>query len=188
MTRFCLSNLFCRLSYNQFMEIGREFKSACEHAFGTKCTPDIKLLSRAKAYTTFMLDPEDQKNLDAKNEEAEILTTSDFSLITKDIWEQAQYVEIKIRPTNKNAGPDYAFGHVEFKGRLPKTATFYAQGGDKTDALARNMRFNHIFMIAGDGFESNGVQSAEAFRTISKQLGASDKNTNEIIRRGNFDL
>ena len=117
---------------------------------------EINALTAPKAYTTFY-DEDIQNDLDTMNEKMTIIKTSDLSDITSDIWDMAGYVEVYVRPVDKDKAPDYAFGHAEFKGTRPEQATFYIQpdGDDAKKALVSRTSLKRI----GDGFESNGSRS-----------------------------
>jgi len=157
MTRFSLSNLVLPISYAQFTRLTEQFHRAAEASFGTKCEMEIRAMSAPKTYSTFLLDEFTQKCMDRDNESRTIATN--FNRISKELWDQARYVELTISPVDKNAAPSYAFAHAEFKGVLPRQATFYIQP-DGEDVPKTIGGFG---MIRGDGYRSNGINGGYGF-------------------------
>lgn len=190
MTRWSLSNYFRKTSHAQFSQLTAEFKQACETAFGTECALDIRLLSRPKVFTTFWLDDDAQESINEANRRAEILRTENLDDVTKEQWDSAAYVEVGAHPINTEQSPDHAFGHAEFKGILSKTATFYMQGGNQTKNAATQMVANHKWMLAGDGFDSNGQQSATGLMSVAGRIGMPSSIVAGILSKGrkNFTL
>lgn len=190
MTRWSLSNYFRKTSHGQFTQLATEFKAACENAFSTECALDIRLLSRPKVFTTFMLDDDAMDFLAKENKNAEIIRTNALTDITKEQWEAARYAEINVSPADRSQAPENAFGHAEFKGILSKTATFYMQGGDKTEKAAAQMADNHKWMLVGDGFDSNGRQSAMGLISVAASMGLPSRITAGILTKGRkkFDI
>jgi hypothetical protein len=191
MSRLGLSNLFTRIGLNQFKSLSQEFQTACENAYGAPCRTEIKLLKQPEVYTTFMLDDDVMQDLADQNRAQEILKTDNFDDISAEIWQQARYAKIVVRPVNENDAPSHAFATAEFKGRLARTATFYMQGGDKTEQAMADLRQSHRLMRASDGYESNGVQSASAFMAVAGTLGSHAQGiaSKVLAARGNrFDI
>lgn len=156
MTRWSLSNIFRAVTHTQFIDYSTHFKQAAEHAFNTECRLDIRALQGPKLYTTFM-DKHIQDELDERNAENTILATEDLADITPDLWKQAGYIEVTVRPVDEKKAPDFAFGHAEFKGCHPRQATFYIQpDGEEAKQF---MTSQNRGKITGNGFESNGTSS-----------------------------
>lgn len=164
MTRWSLSNLFMSVSFEQFQSLTRQFKAAAEASFGTECRLEVKALKETKVYTTFK-DDDIQDGLDYLNNLNFITSATSLDEMTKDIWDQAGYVEVILHPKNEKAAPSYAFAHVEFKGELRRTASFYIQP-DGVDARDRMISQNRR-MWPGEGWGGNGTRSGAIPSSLS---------------------
>lgn len=157
MERWSLSNYFRQVSHKQFVDYTTKLKLVSEAAFRSECEVDIHLKDRTKVYTTFY-DPALQDIVDRENEGGTVIKTGNIDDVTKEHWNAAAYAEVTVRPVDKDQAPDYAFAHAEFKGRLPRQATFYIQGGENTHNAKLSFLVNMSGRI-GDGYESNGQRS-----------------------------
>lgn len=168
MTRWDIKNHLFPVSHKQFLSLAQEFKQAVENAFHTPCYIHVDVLSKPKEYTTFW-DDEVQANLDARNNQARIMSTYSLDDIDQATWKSAGYVDIHIRPYDEEHAPRAAFATAEFKGVCPKQATFYIQpdGEDAKDAMLQA----HPSNIHGDGFTSNGQQNMGALAKVQSKLG-----------------
>lgn len=164
-----------------------EFTDACEESFGTRANISVTLLSEPKAYTTFYDDAE-QNRLDQINEENTLASSNSLEKISEDLWNQAGYVEVTLRPTDTEKAPTSAFGHLEFKGNLSKSATYYLQGGDKTEDAKETILQNHKSMLTGDGFQSHGDQSGRTYMSIASKMGTPSEVIGAVLAKGNFSL
>ena len=171
-SRWSLSNQFQAISHEQAGNYVTAFKAAVEESFGTECALDIRILSVPKLYTTF-LDDDVQSFLDETNKNNTILSTNNPAEVTPELWEQAGYVEVGVRPIDRTQAPeDYAFGHVEFKGQYPRQATFYVQPNG--DDVKRAMLAQKSFTTAvGDGYTSNGLNSGFVPASVGKMFPSS---------------
>lgn len=153
MTRFSISNLLLPISFAQFCAIVREYKQIAERAFGTPCGMEVKAMNRIKMTSTFMHDDGTMEWMDEQNRKATFFQASELSTVSAEIFGKAVYIEVIIAPVNKEAAPNYAFAHVEFKGSRPRQATFYMQpdGEDSASVLRKKFRFQ----IFGDGYSHN---------------------------------
>lgn len=187
MTRWSLSNILRKIQFTQFQSLSSEFQNACEKSFGTESSIALKLMSQPKAFTTFMDDVE-QARLNEINNNNTISSFDSIDSVTEEHWNNAAYVEITIRPTDKEKAPSSAFGHLEFKGNCPKSATYYLQGGEHTDGAKPFVTNNHKSMVVGDGYDSHGDQSGLAYMRIASKLGSSSKIVAAVLEKGKFTL
>lgn len=160
MTRWSLSNRFLPISRGQFLTLTAQFQKAAEESFGGSCALNIRALYSPKRFTTFM-DDDLQADLDKRNADNTILETSSLSDVGKEIWAKAGYVEVTLSPANPQAAPQYAFAHMEFKGRQPRQASYYIQP-DGEDVKQTTIAQNRTKRI-GDGMDSNGIRSGSIF-------------------------
>jgi hypothetical protein len=168
-SRWSFGNYIWPISHKQFIELVAQFKKAAEESFGTECSLEISALRDPKIYTTFC-DSEIEQSLKLINDAQTVVATKNLADVTPELWKQAGYVEVEVRPLDEKKAPASAFGHVEFKGRLPLQANFYIQpDGEnaKRAMLARNPS-----MSVGDGFESNGKRSAAVPASLSFVRGS----------------
>lgn len=171
-SRWSLSNRFKAISYDQAGRYVAEFKSAAEESFGTECVLDITLMSANKVYTTFW-DEDLQASLDATNASNTILRTNDHAQVTPELWDQAAYVEVGVRPADPSkATESYAFGHVEFKGSRPRQATFYIQP-DGEGVMQQMLAKKAFGVAAGDGYDSNGENSGFVPMSVARIMPSS---------------
>jgi hypothetical protein len=158
MNRWSLSNRFSKISYEQFKSLTAAFQEAAEHAYGTPTKLEIKTM-RAPAMSVSIPDPEMLAFLKQQNEKNTTLKTDTLDDISKEDWDKAAYVEVNIHPEDKSKGPQSAFAQVEFKGHLPKQATFYIQGGDTGGVQEATLRHRPRLSKVGDGYNANGSHS-----------------------------
>lgn len=170
MQRLSLSNRFRKISHAKFIALAKDFKQACEGAFGTQCSVEISALSAPKAYTTFM-DDRIQEVLDRANESNHLGKAGSIEDVTKEMYRAAKYIEMTVRPVNEDQAPDYAFGHVEFGGNRPRQATFYIQGGKDCAEACEYMVSRHENMKVGDGYDGNGTRSTSIPDNLKSALG-----------------
>jgi len=156
-TRFSLANQFFALSHAQFVAITGEFKRACEATFKTPCTLAIGLYTEPLVFTTY-LDAELEENLAAINQPHWLLDTPDLAAVNKSLWNAAGFVQVGVYPTEQALAPTSAFAHLEFKGLLPKMATFYVQPEGEVVRASLQVKFPR--MTRGDGFAYHGRRSA----------------------------
>lgn len=156
MNRWSLKNIFRSVTHSQFADYTRQFKQAAETSFGAECSLQICALTQPKAYTTFW-DDDIQSSLDEINERNTILRTENLSDLTPEVWSKSGYVEVIVSPIDRQQAPDSAFGHAEFKGGLPRQATFYIQpdGQNVREAMVSSAKGK----LVGSGFDSNGSRS-----------------------------
>lgn len=156
MARWSLSNVMRPLTHEQFQSYTKEFKAAAEEAFGTACSLKIRALRSPKVYTTFY-DKDIQSELNTVNRANTILETDKLEEVSRSLWDETGYVDVTINPVESEQAPAYAFGYLEFKGNLPRQATFYIQpdGEDVKNAMLESGKGK----VVGDGFNSNGTRS-----------------------------
>lgn len=152
-SRISISNLLRSISFAQFKAMVTEFKSQVEASFGTKCRLDIRAMSSNKMTSTFMHDDGTMEYMAECNRRATFFEGSDVQTMPPEAFNQAVYIEVGVRPEDPSAAPNYAFGHIEFKGTRRRQATYYLQPGDK--GVFRALRKAHGFQIVGDGYTSN---------------------------------
>ena len=156
MTRWSVRNLLLPVSHEQFVDLTTQFKKAAELSFGTECKLSIRALRAPKKYTTFH-DKDIQEDLDEENKANTICETENLGNIGKALWNKAAYVEVTVRPVDAKKAPNYAFGHMGFKGERSRQVTFYIQpDGEYTrnSVLSQNR-----LKLVGDGLASNGSRS-----------------------------
>lgn len=165
MSRWSLSNILLPISASQFRKLTTEFHAAAQASLGESCNLNITLMREPKLYTTF-LDDEIQAGLDYENRANTILSTSQLSDITREIWAKAGYAEVSISPSANGSTPPAGWAHIEFKGERPRQATYYfhSTGPDIKDLILSQNRGKWI----GDGFNGNGERSV----LIPSPLGA----------------
>lgn len=169
MSRWSLSNRFKAISYDQAGSYVSQFKAAAEKSFGTECVLDITLLRANKVYTTFW-DDDLQSSLDATNNANTILKTNNHAEVTPELWNQAAYVEVSVRPVDPSKAPkEYAFGHLEFKGSRPRQATFYIQP-DGEEAMQEMLATKAFGVVVGDGYASNGENSGFVPMSVGRMM------------------
>jgi len=139
------------ISFEQFQDIVKNFKTNAEDAFGKKCILEISALNAPKEYTTFM-DDFIHDILKEQNKEKELLQTGNISDVTSDIWNKAKYVEIRVLPKENGIG----FGRVEFKGNQPSLATFGVNGEKTREQIKEKFSAQYPEMVMGDGWSSHG--------------------------------
>ncbi len=154
--RWNLSNFFGKVSFAQFKDLSIEFKTAAEEAFNTECDVAINLMTRPRISPTF-LDDVFFQGIDETNETNTFAKATDIASVTKKQWDNAAYVYMIVSPRDQDKAPQSSFSHLEFKGNMPKTATYYIQGPDDdvNEKTAAQIRQNHKFMRNGDGRKSN---------------------------------
>lgn len=151
--RLGLSNLFMPVSYGQFVRLTFQFKQAVQESTGVPFDLEIKLMSRTKEYIS-IIDDSWQESLDEQNKAATIATVTSLSDLTPELWKQARYVEVSMRPQEGvKDGPPSAWAHMEAKGALSRAVTFYAQP-DCEDVAIKMTRQNRM-MCESDGFDGN---------------------------------
>jgi hypothetical protein len=171
--RWSLSNSIQGISFQQFKDLGTEFKTAAEKAFSTECDVEAKFMARPKLTNNFF-DETAMDRLNAINEQNTFTKTSDLNSIVEQHWNDAAYIEISIRPREKDKAPASSWAHLEFKGRYPKAATYYIQGPENEicQGTAAEISGQHKFMRQGDGYESHGHRSADALLSIADRRTA----------------
>jgi hypothetical protein len=156
--RWGIRNRIMPVSHKQFVDLVSQFKQTAESFFGTSCVLEIRAMDRPRVFSTFMLPDDIQEDFERRNDSHTFLKTSSLTALTSEIWKNARYVDVTVRPEDQAKAPDYAFGHAEFKGQYPRQATFYIQAGGKTenegpkDAFVANQRGK---IITG-GWEMHG--------------------------------
>lgn len=175
MSRLSLSNIFRNQSHVDFERLTIQFWRAAEIAFDAPCRLDVTMMNRAKAYTTFW-DENHQADLNAMNDANTHFKASNLKEIDAHMWARTRYAEVSIRPVEPDSAPTSAWAHVEFLGQRPKQATFYIQGGDREfeprlDKALEKLRRQNPRMIAGDGYDGNGVNSGFMPMTFGAALG-----------------
>lgn len=153
MTRFSISNLLLPISFAQFSAMVQEYKQIAERSFATPCSLQIKAMSRIKMTSTFMHDDGTMEWMDEQNRQAVFHETSELSAFSAESFDRAVYIEVIIAPVDKEAAPNYAFAHVEFKGSRPRQATFYIQPGGEEAVSCLRKKFR--FQTFGDGYTHN---------------------------------
>ncbi len=133
-------------------------------------------------------DDDEFERLKKINDANTLLKTDSIGNVTQEQWNEAAYVEVGVRPIDTDKAPDYAFGHIEFKGHKPKSATYYIQGGEETSKTKDAILSAHKAMVSGDGFDSHGSQSGRAFMNISAKMGTPPKLVSAILAKGRFNL
>lgn len=154
--RLSLANKFFRISHPQFISIAQDFRIASEWAFGTGSIFRIHVYDNPKTETAFC-DDAIRAKLDFENDK-KYSGTYDLDGITPEVWAKAGYVEVILKPDNKEKAPSYAFSLAEFLGNRPRHATFYIQPGECGEAL-KHLKNRYRTMIAGSGWASHATQS-----------------------------
>ncbi len=152
-SRISISNLLFAISFDQFKAMVTEFKAQVEASFGTSCCLDIRAMSSVKMTSTFLHDDGVMEYMDECNRRATFFEGSDVQTMPPEAFKQAVYIEVGVRPVDASAAPNYAFGHIEFKGTRRRQATYYMQPGD--DKVFTALRKAHGFQIVGDGYTHN---------------------------------
>jgi hypothetical protein len=123
MTNWSLCNIFRQVSHRQFMNYTERFKAAVEYSSGMECRLQISVLKNPKiisgSKSNFI-----QEIVSEVNKNNTLLKTETLTDITADIWKKAGYVEITLIPASPDKNQSGRLGRVEFKGRLPRQATF----------------------------------------------------------------
>jgi hypothetical protein len=153
MSRLSLSNLLLPVSREEFTALTTQFKQAAEHSFGGPCKLEIHAMDAVKSTSSFMHDDWIMEAMAEDNKRRTFFETDDPAKLTADVWNKAAYVEVSVKPVNEKDAPASAWGHAEFKGYLPRQATFYLQPDDG-DAM-KSMRSQNPYKRAGDGYRSN---------------------------------
>ena len=149
MARWSISNLFRSVTHKQFIDYTTQFQQAAEQAFGTPCSLDIKIMSQPKVFTT-LLHKDAQKQDNATNDKNTTLKTANITDITRDIWKQANFVEVTVSPENEEKAPFAAYATAEYYG---KRATFYIQPDEGGKNAKQSMLSQTSGKIIGDGLE-----------------------------------
>ena len=149
MARWSISNLFRSVTHKQFIDYTTQFQQAAEQAFGTPCSLEINIMNQPKVFTT-LLHKDAQKQDDATNDKNTTLKTNNITDITRDIWKQANFVEVTVSPENDDDAPQSAFATAEYYG---KRATFYIQPDESGENVKKSMLSQTSGKIIGDGFE-----------------------------------
>ncbi len=104
-----LSNYVMPLSHRQFLSLTADFQKAGEMSFKTPARLAVTL-SKAIARPTFKTD-------------------NPIS-VTEEMWEKANYVDVRIDPVDASKAPRPAWGVAVFKGGRPRQVTFFFQPDD----------------------------------------------------------
>jgi hypothetical protein len=153
MTRWSISNLLLPVSREQFTTLTEQFKQAAEHSFGGPCKLEIHAMNAVKKTSSFMHDDWIMEAMAEENKRRTVFETDDPAKLTAHIWNRAVYVEVSVEPVNEQSAPMSAWGHAEFKGSLPRQATFYLQPDDAT--AMKSMIGQNPGRLSGDGYTSN---------------------------------
>lgn len=158
MSRWSIANIARPVSRAQFIDLTTQFQKAAETSFGTACSLEIRAMNAVRMTSTFLHDDGTEEFMAAENERRTFFKTGDPNQLTDDAWRRAAYVEVIVRPDKEKQAPAYAFGHAEFKGHLPRQATFYLQPDDDAsrDTMVNASRGKWI----GEGYDSNSYRSA----------------------------
>jgi len=130
-----------------------EFKELVETSFGTKCGLELRAMNRLKLSPTMVFDDGTMEFVAQFNDEATFFKCENVSLFSPQIFDAAVYIEVVLRPQEKSSAPDYAFAHIEFKGRRPRQATYYLQPGDAE--VLNALKAAHRSQRIGDGYTHN---------------------------------
>ena len=147
--RFSLSNYFRSLSWDQFQSLASDFEEQCVISFDGACEIEIRAMSSHKIHTTHWPDQGTMRYIDTVNEKSTFFKTNNTRMLTPEIFKEAVFIEVALRPKDKARALRSAFATIDFKGKLRRRATFYIQCG-KTPVVA-NMRLMNPFMKYGDG-------------------------------------
>lgn len=152
--RWSLSKLLRPMDYRDFAAITQKFYHSASEAFGTKC--DIEITAHKVApITTSFYDPGLEamikeannpnllieipsllayiKQIPQNSSRNALARYDDRSLPVQDklnmerIWNEAGFVQVSIKPLNKDATAQSAWANIEFKGKAPRHASFYVQ-------------------------------------------------------------
>jgi len=152
-SRISLSNWVLPISFSQFKTLVGEFHQLAAAAFGTECVIQIRALRHNKVSATRIHDDDVMDFMARENARAVFFESSELADMTPQVFDSAAYVEVSVTPMNILAGPQSAYGHVEFKGHRPCQATFYLQPGDPQDF--KSLKDSHRWKRFGDGFTFN---------------------------------
>ncbi|MFA5591950.1 MAG: hypothetical protein WC989_01370 [Micavibrio sp.] len=149
--RFSLSNRFFAVSYREFQNYCADFQVAVGYVAATPFKAVAAGYSIPKEYTTIYDDSLNDacESINAQARQFEGILPSD---ITEEMWRDAKYVDVLIKPLDEEAAPRSAFAHMEFKGHLDRTATFYVQPDDALAGVKELMLGRYPDKIAGDGY------------------------------------
>lgn len=152
-SRLSISNWVLPVTFAQFKRMVAEFKSLVEKSFETSCTLDIRAMSSMKMTSNFLHDDDVMEFMHQCNRRATFFECSDVASMTAEAFTSAVYIEVGVRPIDAGAAPNYAFGHIEFKGSRRRQATYYIQPAD--GAVLNELRRKHAFQLIGDGYKHN---------------------------------
>lgn len=150
MNRMSLSNIFADINFKQFKQLISEFILTSRKGDApNEITLNIRLLDRLPLISSFIEDEETQKYIDGFHDDATIIKTGSIAGLNQAAWNKAAYAVVSVRDSS-----DHFWGQIEFKGKKPKTATYYIQANDGS-AILKNINHNHPLMLRGDGFGSH---------------------------------
>ena len=152
--RLSISNWLTPISFGQFKSMVVEFKEVVERSFKSECSHEIRAMNRCKWSGSRRHDDDTIAFLQKANDQATFFSTSDLANVTQAVFASAAYIEVSYIPLDKTLAPGY-FGHLEFKGRRRRQATFYLQPGDS--AAINSLKNGHRLQLFGNGNPSNSL-------------------------------
>ena len=150
MARWSISNLFRSVTHKQFIDYTTQFQQAAQNAFGTPCSLKIKVMDRPFESSKFLHDDATHRFIDKINQKHTTFETNILTAITSNIWKQAAYIRVEVRPDNEEKAPFAAYATAEYYG---KRATFYIQPDESGENAKKSMLSQTSGKIIGDGFE-----------------------------------
>ncbi len=156
MERWSFVKRFGRITFDDFMRLAPQFCNAIDSCYESPSRVTITFYKKPPHSIT-TIEPELDKWLAERNKEGELAKVNGLENVTRDLFDQAVNIQLKIRPEDDTRAPRYTFGHMECKGLLRRHVVCYVQpeevGSLVKTLLLGEQRPPRLKFGVGHGFE-----------------------------------
>src|SRR5258708_38510739 len=156
MNRWSIVKRFGKIDYTDFVTFANRFCEAINACYASPSLVTITFFNKVPHYITSW-QPELEDYLAEENRKKQIGEVVGLENATRDLFDRAIYVSLRVVPTEESNTPQYTFGSLECKGLRKRHMVFYVQPKEIGDYVqkrtTRTERPSRIAFTIGDDYE-----------------------------------